>query len=379
MECPPVGMGIERGEGTGRAVTLPYGGEDLGPRPHVAVVFCDKVGALVVASPLLRGLRERYPDLILDYFGGERMRELEEASRLVDWRYSLFGPARALEDLPASLDERRKIAGDYALAINLEFDPIAARACGLIRPRFMAGPWIDPASGARVEPPREGIDGLWHDVWNRPDLMQDYPVLETQFIAEIFGNLARVQADFTRPEAPTAAPPFPTPPILIATGGNRSAKLWPTAYWLTVVRWLRREGHALGLLGAAPAEQQAAYHAADVDAAVIAAGAIDLRGTLTLPQVAGALRLARAFVTVDNGLMHLAAAADAPTIALFGASPRRIWAPPRPSVHILEPSDPCSLCEENRFRNEACLLPVHQCMNSIEPHRVIAALERLLV
>jgi ADP-heptose:LPS heptosyltransferase len=327
---------------------------------------------------LLRGLRERYPDLILDYFGGQRMRELEEASPLVDWRYSLFGPPRALEDLPASLDERRRAAGAYDLAINLEFDPIAARACGLIQPRLVAGPWIDSASGARVEPPRRGIDGLWHDIWNRPDLRDDYPTLETQFIGEIFCRLARVQTDFTRVEAPSAAPPFTPPPILIATGGNRSAKLWPATYWRAVARWLGEMGHTFGLLGAAPAVQQSAYHAADVDAALVAEGAVDLRGALSLPQVTGALQMARAFVTVDNGLMHLAAAVDAPTIALFGASPRRIWAPRRPSVRIIDPTNPCTLCEENRFRNEACLLPVHQCMESIEPHRVIAELEQLL-
>jgi ADP-heptose:LPS heptosyltransferase len=344
----------------------------------VAVVFCDKVGAIVVASPLMRGLRERYPDIILDYFGGERMRELEDASPLVDWRYSLFGREDALEALPASLVKRRRTAGDYALAINLEFDPIAAQACGLIWPRFVAGPWIHPASGGRADPPSDGIDGLWHDVWNRPDLLQDYPLLETQFIGEIFAKLARVQTDFTRVEAPTAAPPFRMPRVLMATGGNRSAKLWPTTYWRTVARWLDEQGHTFGLVGAAPTVQRSAYHAGDVDTALIADGAVDLRGTLTLPQVAGALQQAQAFLTVDNGLMHLAAAVDAPTIALFGASPRRIWAPRQPSVRILDPSNPCTLCEENRFRNEACLLSVHQCMESIEPDRVIVELGRLL-
>jgi hypothetical protein len=47
-------------------------------------------------------------------------------------------------------------------------------------------------------------------------------------------------------------------------------------------------------------------------------------------------------------------------------------------VTVLEPAAPCGLCEENRFRNDDCLLPVHQCMLSIAPSRVIAELERLL-
>ena len=44
---------------------------------------------------------------------------------------------------------------------------------------------------------------------------------------------------------------------------------------------------------------------------------------------------ARVVVTVDNGLMHLAVAVGARTVALFGASPRLIWTPPVPHLTIL--------------------------------------------
>jgi ADP-heptose:LPS heptosyltransferase len=78
-------------------------------------------------------------------------------------------------------------------------------------------------------------------------------------------------------------------------------------------------------------------------------------------------------VTVDNGLMHLAVASGARTVALFGASPRLIWPPRVAHLTILDPSQPCTRCEENRFRNPDCLLPVHQCMLSVEPQRALAA------
>jgi hypothetical protein len=47
-------------------------------------------------------------------------------------------------------------------------------------------------------------------------------------------------------------------------------------------------------------------------------------------------------------------------------------------VEILLPPDPCLRCEENRFRNEACLLPEHLCMQGVVPAAVIAALDRAL-
>jgi ADP-heptose:LPS heptosyltransferase len=357
---------------------VPYDGQDLGPHPHVAVLFRDQIGDFIVATPLLRGLRERFPEIVVDYFGGERTRELEDASLLVDVRYSLYGTPDGIGGLPGFLAARRAAAGPYVLAVNLESSSEAARACGLIAPRYVVGPASDPSSGRPSPYGARHIDLLWNDTWNRPDLLDDYPELQSQYIAEIFCRLARVETDFRRTEAPTAAPPVAVPRVLISTGANRSAKLWPTEHWLAVVHWLRTAGLEVGLLGAPPTLQGSAYHAGDVDAALVGEGVTDLRGQLTLPQVAGALEQATAFVTVDNGLMHLAAAVEAPTIALFGASPRRIWAPPGRGIHILEPAVPCSLCEDNRFQNVDCLLPTHQCMLSIPPGRVIDELTRVL-
>ncbi|MBM2809879.1 MAG: heptosyltransferase family protein [Chloroflexi bacterium] len=354
----------------------PYAGEHLGPRPHVAVIFRDQIGDFVVATPLMRGMRERFPDIVLDYFGGERTRELEEASRLVAARFSLFGGST--DSLSTFIERRTREAGPYSLAVNLESDPTAARVSGMLFPRFVVGAFVDPITGEDRTPPTNGIDRLWSDVWNRADLLADYPELRTQFIGEIFCRLARVETDFTRAEVPLATAPFQTPSVLIATGASRGAKLWPEEHWTALTSWLINRGHQVGLLGAAAPVQIATYHAGAVDDILVAQGVADLRGSLTLPQVAGALASARVFVTVDNGLMHLAAAVGAPTFALFGASPQRIWAPRSPSVQILEPSNPCSLCEENRFRNADCLLPIHQCMQSVELARLIRDLSPLL-
>lgn len=355
----------------------PYDGAPLGTCPHVAVIFRDQIGDFVVATPLMRGLRVRYPGLTLDYLGGERTRELEEASHLIDSRFSLFGKGDLEHRLTRYLAERRAAAGPYDLAVNLESDPRAAYACGLLRPRFVVGAWVDPDSGVLVRPPTAGIDRLWHDPhWNRADLLTAYPELRSPYIGELFCQLARVDAGTIEAEVPIASPSCPTPPLLISTGANRRAKLWPAAHWLTLADGLLRAGHDVGLLGAAPGQDT--YHADELDAALVAHGVCDLRGRLPLPEVAGALARARAFVTVDNGLMHLAVAVGTPTVAIFGASPRRLWAPPAPCLRVLEPTDPCPRCEENRFRNGDCLLPIHQCLLSVSPARVFAEVERAL-
>jgi ADP-heptose:LPS heptosyltransferase len=55
--------------------------------------------------------------------------------------------------------------------------------------------------------------------------------------------------------------------------------------------------------------------------------AIDLVGTLSLPEVAAVLQTASLFIGNDSGLMHLSAAAGAPTVGLFGPTDAATYRP----------------------------------------------------
>ena len=50
-----------------------------------------------------------------------------------------------------------------------------------------------------------------------------------------------------------------------------------------------------------------------------------------------ALAAADAAVSNDSGLMHVAAALGTPTVALFGPTSPRLWAPLNPLAAVLEP------------------------------------------
>jgi ADP-heptose:LPS heptosyltransferase len=91
-------------------------------------------------------------------------------------------------------------------------------------------------------------------------------------------------------------------------------------------------------------------------------GALDLVGTLSLPEVAAVLRRAALYLGNDSGLMHLAAAAGAPTIGLFGQSDAREYGPCGPrAVAVSADGEP--------FRTTMTALPVE---------RVVAAATTLL-
>ena len=62
---------------------------------------------------------------------------------------------------------------------------------------------------------------------------------------------------------------------------------------------------------------------------------IDLVGSIDLLTAYACLKRARLFVGNDSGLMHLAAAAGAPTLGLFGPSDDRLYAPWGPRARVL--------------------------------------------
>ena len=54
-----------------------YGGEELGSSPHIVVLGSCKVGNFVVSTPVLRGLRNRFPDAVIGFIGSEVTADFE--------------------------------------------------------------------------------------------------------------------------------------------------------------------------------------------------------------------------------------------------------------------------------------------------------------
>jgi ADP-heptose:LPS heptosyltransferase len=111
--------------------------QPLSPRPHLAVFGSDKVGNFVLTTPLLRGLKEKYPCATLDFFGGETTCDLEAGCPYIDARFSLYGERpEYLGELHAFVAARRAAAGDYDLAINCdEFSELNLVVVAAVAPR----------------------------------------------------------------------------------------------------------------------------------------------------------------------------------------------------------------------------------------------------
>jgi len=148
------------------------------------------------------------------------------------------------------------------------------------------------------------------------------------------------------------------PVVALCPGAVGAGKSWPVGHYAELARGLAAQNIAIWVLGA-PNEGMLA------DAIVASAGARvrDFTGP-GLRESILALAAVDAVVANDSGLMHIAAALGTPTVALFGPSDPRLWAPLNPLAAVIEPPDERSCpqcgkpdCGDVRHRRTAAIAP----------------------
>jgi lipopolysaccharide heptosyltransferase II len=157
-------------------------------------------------------------------------------------------------------------------------------------------------------------------------------------------------------------------PVVVNLGASKPANRWEPERFGVLARALASDGVPVCFSGG-PADRPLAERAR----ATAGEGVRDLVGHTSLRQLLALLRRARLFVGCDTGPMHLAAAARAPVVALFGpADPARTG--PHGQGHVvLRELPPCAPCNQ-----KTCHQPRHACMLDLTVERVLAAVRTRL-
>jgi heptosyltransferase III len=364
-----------------------FSNQALGLNPHIAVFSSNKVGNFVVTTPLLRGIKEKYPHCTLDFFGSEITKDFEINSLYIDWRFSLYNNnPDFLESLAQSISQRFEVAGLYDLAINCdEYSEINLVAVTAIRPIYVVGVALLPDFSLKLDYSSDPVQKILGDRdWNDTAFVQRHQeVIESNYISEIFCRIAYIETDFFKLEVPSKPPPFPVPDVLISITATRPAKMWTVGYWKQVVQWCEERGITVGLVGTI---DQPLYYSNNAEENLLKeTSLIDLRGKTSLTELAGALSGTRACLTLDTGTLHIAAAVGCPTVAILGndldgdgASPTRLWIPRQPHVKLALTDFKCTVCQDHLFKNKFCLVENHPCMLYLSPGKVISYLQEIL-
>mgnify|MGYP002071760105 FL=1 len=162
-----------------------------------------------------------------------------------------------------------------------------------------------------------------------------------------------------------------TPYAVIAPGAGWSGKQWPAERWTIVADRLQDLGVNVVLVGTGGEVPIAlAVAKAMRQPPVVLAGRTNLDDLIAL--IAGA----RMWLGSDSGGLHIAAAVQTPTVALFGPTPPGKWAPPGPRHRMLRAVEGCPQCIP--WHPRAVCADAASCMKAIGTDAVVAAMESLL-
>jgi len=358
--------------------------------PKLLIIAPSWVGDAVMAQPLLRRLRERYPDAVIDAFSPAWVAPVLE--RMPEIRRVVINPLAHGE---LSLKLRWKLGR----ALRQDHYDHA-----IILPNSLKSALIPFFAGISL---RTGFKGEM-----RFGLINDMRHLDKQalpLMVERFAALAeypgtplhrpvknpRLTADKERAQAILARLGLTQKKTVVAfcVGAEYGpAKRWPAAHFAELARMLADAGHEIWLLGSHKdmeigAEIEQIYFERPSRSPPLplagegwgegnslaekgngegkVSALRNLCGQTDLAEAIDLLAAADLAVVNDSGLMHIAAALDMPMIALFGSSSPGFTPPMSDQARIISLDLPCSPC----FKRE-CPLGHFDCMIKLSPQRV---------
>ncbi len=301
---------------------------------RVLLVKTSSMGDIVHHLPVVADLRRAHPDLVIDWVVEEAYVELVRMTR---------GVARVL---PVALrrwrqqphrrhtrDERRA----FLDTLRAESYDVVLDTQGLVKSALLAGRARLAPGGFRAGFSfglvRERLARLFYDrgyaVDPRLHAIERMRVLAAKTFGDDPARLGPPRFELDVPHPRFAWLPEGVRHVAILHATARPEKAWPAERWSGLVAALCEAG-IVPVLPSGNAAERAAAEAIARDAAVSpSAGTVQplVAPPLSLVDAAALLRDATAVVGVDTGLLHLASALDAPTVGLFGATPRWRYAP----------------------------------------------------
>jgi heptosyltransferase-2 len=146
------------------------------------------------------------------------------------------------------------------------------------------------------------------------------------------------------------------------------AKRWPAAYFAATAAALAAAGDDVVVLGSAKERAIGDEVAAQAGSERVR----NLCGETSLADAVDLLAAADVAVSNDSGLLHVAAAAGAPVVAIYGSSSPHFTPPLTAAAAIVSLGIECSPC----FARE-CPLKHLRCLNDLTPATVLGAVETL--
>lgn len=302
-------------------------------RPH------NQLGDMVCATPVFRAVREAWPRAEIALICAPVNRDVVRHSPHLD-RVILFDKKACTRPGPlrAFLGEVRAFGPELALVPNsVSYSVTSAGLALLSGARWVVG--CDSAPfGFHVSRHAYSLELPSFPVMDRHAVDHHLAPFEAVGIAPSDRATLLVPSAEERARAAAVAADVPGdgPLWILHPGAAKPANLWPVERFAEVVRRATAAGRRLLVLqGPADAAVLARLRTQLQAEPAPGPGAWRELPAVTVGVVAALLARCDRFLCNDTGLMHVAGAVGAPTVALFGPTDPALWAPRHPALRVL--------------------------------------------
>ena len=285
---------------------------------RVLVVRGGAIGDFILTLPALKALRDAYPDARIEILGYKHIAVLAENRFYAQAVRSIeYGPLSRFfaknSELPA---ESADYFATFDLIISYLYDPDGIfesnlRRCGVKNLLF------GPAKIAKTSD---------HAAWQLARPIEELGIRVVDLTEKIF--LSEEDRQFGREFLQTPSQPI----IAIHPGSGSKEKNWPLQNWIELFsreHWhVEKRPSLIVISGEADKAQTAQLEHTWKDQN------IRFAKNLPLPHLAAVLEHS-IFIGHDSGISHLAAAAGANCILLFGPTDPNVWAPRNENVQVV--------------------------------------------
>lgn len=334
-------------------------------RQNILVIRLSSIGDVLLASPLLRLLRERFPGARIDFVVKSQFYDLVRTNPHIDVVHKLDtdGGYETLKQMRQKL-----VQNNYDCVVDIHNNfrshylrKIPGAAVFVIKKYKLQRFFL--------------VKFGWNFYKKIVPVYQRYvnavsPFGVTDDAAGLDFFLDPAEEAKMREMLSAHGFQFDRPTLAIAPGASFATKRWPIECFVTTIAHLKKELNLqFLLLGDA---SDALYTRLLSDE--IGSSAFDFAGKLNLMQTACALNCADALLTNDTGLMHLATALKKSVVAIFGPTVKELgFFPVGKNAFVLENEGlscrPCS-----HIGRTSCPKKHFKCMREIDPQRVLKLL-----
>jgi heptosyltransferase-3 len=310
------------------------------PPEKILVIRRDNIGDLICTTPLIRALRQRFPEGSIDALVNSYNRPVLEHNEDIDHVYA-YTKAKHREP-------NQTVAGVYWRRLKLmlalrraHYDIVILANGGYLKRPLRLARWVAPRGVVGFVPPgatRTGIDhGVPIDSVPRHEVENIYRLLGPLGIEGPPPGLRLAAAPEARKQAQTllAGQPWYDPQhrvLAIHISARKVPQRWPAERFAELMQRLHAQEACQFLLFWSPGDERNPHHPGDdrkAQAILAATRSLPVLAypTEQLEDLIGGLSVCQQMICSDGGAMHIGAALGLPIVCFFGNSDARVWRP----------------------------------------------------